>query len=532
MFIRKKKNVGGTTSIILLTSIREPGKKYSNLQIIKNFGASQDEQELQSLIKQAEEYKHYLLMTSPKAITLKITSAQDINSCTSCNIGFSDVYGKLFNAIFANISLRAHDIKKLQELVILRIAKPASKRKTSMIAHNYGISCGLDSIYKLMDKLTNNIISQTKKTIYEHTQSLLLAHREEVDVMFYDLTTVYFETNEQDELRNFGFSKDGKCQHVQIMLAVIVTKHGLPIDYEEFSGNCFEGHTLIPVIEKIKKRYTIDKVVLVADSALISKINLAVLAEKNINYVIAARIKNVKRDIKNEILEHDGYKKILATDDDLIKSKTITLSSGDFLVAFYSSKRAQKDEYDRQQDLEKIKKYLQSTTKSKLTSRLKKPYVKVSKGCKLEIDLEKLDNEKRFDGFFGLQTNLKNIDPKGILSTYRGLWQVEQTFRIAKSNLEIRPVFHYNPRRIRAHFLICYMSLALLRYVEFKLLKSDLHYTSEQLHFLLEQMRITKIHHSDNNIYKLLEDPPPDLAPIYQALNIEWRKKFSHEPIM
>jgi transposase len=106
---------------------------------------------------------------------------------------------------------------------------------------------------------------------------------------------------------------------------------------------------------------------------------------------------------------------------------------------------------------------------------------------------------------------------------------VEQTFRIAKSSLEIRPVFHYNTDRIRAHFLICYMSLAIIRYVEFELLKNNLHYPIDQLHFLLNQMRVTKVHHADQKTYVLLEDPPQELVPIYKALNIMWHKKFSQE---
>lgn len=530
MFVRKKKNKSGTTSILLVVGERKSGKKNSIPRLIKNFGTSSNEDELASLIEKAEDYKNNLMMVSPKATTLKITSARDIQSCASFNVGFSDVYGKLFNDVFSKINLKPHELKKLHDLIVMRIAAPASKRKTAMISAEYGIECGVDSIYKLMDQLTDNTIIQTKKIIHSHTTALLKAQKETVDVMFYDLTTVYFETNSQDTLRDFGFSKDGKCQHVQIMLAVIVTKHGLPIDYEEFPGNCYEGHTLIPVIDKIKARYQIDQVVLVADAALMNKINLSTLTEKKINYVIAARIKNTKKEIQSKILDQSDYIKASHTTDDLIQAKTISLPTGDTLVAFHSSKRARKDERDRQKDIERIEKYINSTAKSQLTSRLKKSYVTVSKASKIEIDLDKLNHEKRFDGFFGIQTNLEKINPKELLSTYRGLWQVEQTFRIAKSNLEIRPVFHYNTKRIRAHFLMCYMSLALIRYVEFALFINNLHYPIDQLHLLLNQMRVTKVHHTDKNVYTLLEDPPPELAPIYQALNIKWHKKFSHKP--
>src|SRR5205823_4468920 len=102
-----------------------------------------------------------------------------------------------------------HELKKLHDLLVMRIAAPASKRKTAMISREYGIECGVDSIYKLMDQLTDSTIIQAKKIIYNHTTALLKAQKETVDVMFYDLTTVYFETNSQDTLRDFGFSKDG-----------------------------------------------------------------------------------------------------------------------------------------------------------------------------------------------------------------------------------------------------------------------------------------------------------------------------------
>jgi transposase len=532
MFIRKKKNAGGSTSILLLTSDRRPGKKHSNLRLLKNFGSSHDENELEIFIQKAEEYKKHLSSIAPKTSMLKIISPRDIQHCFSINIGFLDVYGKFFDKVFSSLNLKSHELKKLHDLIVMRIAMPASKRKTAMASCNYGIDFNVDSIYKLMNKLTKNSIMQTKKIIHDHSVKLLNEQREIFDVMFYDLTTVYFETNSQDALREFGFSKDGKCQHVQIMLAVIVTKHGLPIDYEEFPGNCYEGHTLIPVIEKIKMRYNIDQAVLVADAALMNKINLSTLTEKKINYVISARVKNMKKCIQDTILDQSSSQIIYSSNDDSISSKEIKLPTGDTLIAFHSSKRSRKDAYDREKGIEKIKKYLDSTAKSQLTSRLKKSYIKVSGKAKIEIDLDKLNHEKRFDGFFGIQTNLEKINAKEILTTYRGLWQVEQTFRIAKSTLEIRPVFHYNTDRIRAHFLICYMSLAIIRYVEFELVKNNLHYPVEQLHFLLNQMRVTKVHHADNNVYVLLEDAPPELLLIYNALKIKLRKKFSQEIVV
>ncbi|MCD8573786.1 MAG: IS1634 family transposase [Gammaproteobacteria bacterium] len=478
-----------------------------------------------------------MLSLSPKPKLLKIAADIDIKSCRSLNVGFTDVYGQCFDNIFrSTLSLNSAAMAQLRHLVVMRIAQPASKRKTARVSSEYGIELNVDSIYKLMDKLNDKAIAQIKQAVYQHTTQVLEQKKETIDILFYDLTTISFETCSQDELRDFGFSKDGKHQHVQIMLAVSVTKNGLLVDYQEFPGNCYEGHTLLPVINSMKLRYDIDKIVLVADAALMNKINLQELTEKNIQYVIAARIKNVKNDIKDKILDITAYKKLYTIHDDQgvtqddIQTQIIALPTGDSLVAYHSSKRARKDAHDREKDIEKIKKYIHSTAKSKLTSRLKKPYVKVDKSCKIEIDVEKLELQIKYDGFFALQTNVDHIDPKELLSTYRGLWQVEQTFRIAKSHLEIRPVFHYNPRRVKAHFALCYMALSLIRYVDFALRNHGLVFPCEQLYILLDRMRVVEIKNTKDERYELLEDPPPELPHVYHALKLTWRKKFSHKP--
>ncbi len=286
MFIRKKKNKSGTYSILLLIGERVPGKAHPVSKMIKNFGSSSDENKLKKLVEEAEVYKNYLQSTSPKAKILKIATDVDLRSCRSYNVGFSDVYGQAFSSIFNTINLKGNLLQRLKDLVIMRIAEPCSKRRTANVAMEYGISLNIDTIYKLMDQINAPIIEQVKKIIFSHTAELLKEQKRTIDVLFYDLTTIYFETSTQDEIRDFGFSKDGKHQHVQIMLAVIVTKEGLLIDYEEFPGNSYEGHTLIPVLNKIQERYHIDNTVIVADAALMNKINLQELDVHGIKYTL------------------------------------------------------------------------------------------------------------------------------------------------------------------------------------------------------------------------------------------------------
>lgn len=536
MFIRKKRNKSGSYSVLLLSGERMPGKKHPTSTMIKCFGTTYDEKELKFLLEQAETYKAQLQVCFPKPKILKINSENDLKSCRSYNVGFSDVYGHAFIQAFNTLNFNKNLLDKLKDLVIMRIADPASKRRTAALSIDYDIVYNVDSIYKLMDKVTSPVITNIKKAVYNHTAHLLSKEKMTIDILFYDLTTIYFETNSQDEVRDFGFSKDGKHQHVQIMLAVIVTKDGLPVDYEEFAGNAYEGHTLIPVIEKIKIHYNIDNVVIVADAALMNAINLQALEDRKIRYIISARIKNTKKIIKQSVLDLDSYQEISNIKDlkgtalDKIKAKIIDTDTGDILIAYHSTKRARKDAHDRQKSIEKIKKHVSSTAKSKLTGALRKAYVKINKECKIEIDQDKLNAEEQYDGFFGLRTNIKNAQPKEILLAYRGLWQVEQTFRIAKSSLEIRPVFHYSLNRIRAHFAICYMALALIRYVEFSLKRSGLYIPCEQLHLMLRKVRKVVLLNSREELFEILEDPPDNIAPIYHALDLKWHKKFQFKP--
>jgi transposase len=535
MFIRIKKNKGGSSSVMILTGERVPGKKHSMSRIVKNFGSGTNDAEIKSLVAVATQFKAHLEANSPKAPrALKILSSADLRSCSSFTTGFSDVYGPMFSRFFGDIKLKPAHLARLKDLVTMRIAEPASKLKTAYLAEDYGLELKVDNIYKLMDELSEAKIQDIKKMVYKNTVELLAEHKIETSVMFYDLTTLYFETNNDDDLRKNGFSKDGKHQHVQIMLAMIVTTDGLPIDYMHFPGNTYEGHTLIPALDKLKKEYNITKVVLVADAGLMSKINLDALQEKGYEYIIAARIKSSTNDLKAQIIDKADYQLIKEVKDqdgtilDSTNAKNIATQK-DNIIAYYSTQRARKDAYDRQKNLDKIARYLDSTGKTKLTSGLQKSYIQITKECLVSIDPVKLESDKQLDGYFAIRTNIKTPDPKELLGHYRGLWQIEASFRISKHNLEIRPIYHYNTKRILAHLSICYLSLALLRYVEFILKQQQQNIAFEKLCGMLHRMRKVIVTDHMGAQFELLEDPPAALIPIYQALAIKWPKKFTNK---
>jgi transposase len=533
MYIRLKKNASGTTSVLLISSERLPGKKNPYSRILKSFGSAKTTERLAQLKLLAENYLSSMhSLKTPKASldSLVIETAADVSSCTTKVRGFNDIYNKLYSAIFADSSLKTKGNDMLSQLAIMRIIEPKSKNYTANIASNFGYDLKVDSIYKLMDRIDDNAITKIKACGYRNTKRLLAEDQHKLDVLFYDLTSIYFETNNKDELRNFGFSKDGKSQHVQIMLAMIVTHHGLPVAYETFEGNTYEGSTLIPTLTNLRKKYKINRVILVADSGLINKDNVEQIAASGLEYVIGARLKNSSRVIINKALSDEDYVNI--SDGTKGKShifidKETEEPTGHKLMFYYSEARAKKDAYERDKALSKINKQIGQKAKTKLSGALRKSYVTLSQAdSTIGIDEAKLKEATKFDGYFTIQTNIKGCNPAEVLQYYSGLWQIEQTFRITKYNLKIRPVFHYNPARIKAHFAICYIALVLLRTLELMMKRAQCYIPIEQLHELLWQVKEINIA-SRNKSFSLSTDFPESLEPIYKIVKTRPPARFT-----
>ena len=532
MHIKLKKNRSGSTSVQVVESVRIVGSKYPRPRLLKSFGSSSINIEIEALKLKAQEYLDSLPVIQFKPSTigeLVIRAESDISSCTSTITGFKDVFTKLYNDIFHSTTLKAKGNDMLSQLAIMRIIEPKSKNYTANIASGFGYDLKVDNIYKLMDRIDDEAVAKIQACGYRNTKRLLEEEGQKLDVLFYDLTSIYFETNTQDELRNFGFSKDGKSQHVQIMLAMIVTSHGLPIAYETFEGNTYEGSTLIPTLEKLRKKYKISRVILVADSGLINKDNVDKIAATGLEYVIGARLKNSSKTVIDAALKDEGYTSLT----DNTKGKIYPLltkkkqPTGHQLMLYYSETRARKDLYDRNRALAKISKHIGEKAKNKLSGSLRKSYVTLSEeSSTIGIDEEKLKEAAKFDGYFAIQTNIVNANPADILAHYSGLWQVEQTFRITKYNLKIRPVFHYNPSRIKAHFAICYIALVLIRTLELLMKRAKCYIPIEQLNQLLQKVMIITIT-SNGNRYDIAKDFPSELIGVYKCVKAKIPNRFT-----
>ena len=338
----------------------------------------------------------------------------------------------------------------LNDLVVIRIFEPASKlRSLELLEQFFGICHSRKTYYKIAPNCINlkNLVEQKvvnfAKTHYSFN----------FDILFYDVTTLYFETFEEDDLRMNGFSKDNKSQQPQILIALMVSKEGFPIAYEIFSGNTFEGHTIIPVIKGFIERNGVRDFTVVADAAMISSENIKLLIQNNINYIVGARLGNISSELIDFI-----DKNLDRQDGKSIRIKT----ENGYLICSYSSVRYRKDKYEMEKQIEKAK---QVITKP---SKIKKIKFIQAKGQTIELNKFLIEKTQKLLGIKGYYTDLEAsvTDNKTIIERYHELYKIEQNFRISKNDLQTRPIFHFKEQPIKLHILICFMALVISKHIE------------------------------------------------------------------
>lgn len=436
--------------------------------------------------------------------------------------GFHEVYGVIYEELGFNTTLeeglKKTEIAALFNLVMARIYKPQSKRQSAkIISEEFGEQINLMKIYRTMDKLTEKQAEAIKEISYKSAKEVL---KEGINVIYYDCTTLYFESFESDELKEKGFSKDGKHTQVQVLLALIVTQSGLPIGYQIFPGNKFEGDTLLKSITSIRKKYEIDNIIFVADSAMLSKNNIEILNSLGIPYIVGARIKNMNSKIKSEILNKRSYN---TSENPEVKIKEIKEEeTGRRIIISHSKKRAEKDKYEREKAVEKLRTRLQKSqgVKSFVSNSGYRKFLKIDGDSRVRINEALMEQEAKWDGLHGIITNISDKSAYEIMSQYHGLWQIEETFRLAKRNLKIRPIYHWTPRRIKAHITICYMALVCIRHLEYRVNLNHRKMSPDAIKTELEKVkRVLLLDESTNTMYSLPQRLDEEVDKIYAVVN-------------
>lgn len=451
MFVRRKPNASESQSIQIIQKVN------GQYKVVKTIGSAttwQEIEKLENLAKQEIERlsgnQHKLFGFENDAIIEQAFAV--LNNANIRTLGPEIIFGKIYDFIGFN----AIEDEFFRHLVIARLAFPLSKLKTIDYLYRYqGKSLDIDAVYRFLDKLNDKLKPQVEQIAFARTLSIL---NNNISVVFYDMTTLYFEASDEDDLRKTGFSKDGKHQCPQIYIGLLVGLEGYAIGYDIYEGNIYEGHTLIPFIENITRKFKLNKPVVVADAGLLSTENIKALEDNNYEYILGARLKNESEKIKSQIL------KIPFTE-----GKTIALekSANTRMIVSYSSARATKDAYNRKRGLTRLEKQVKSgkLTKSSINNKGYNKYLKLNGDVTIEIDYDKYNKDQVWDGLKGYVTNTKLTDIE-VIDNYKNLWHIEKAFRMSKTDLRIRPIYHRLRNRIEAHICISFTAYCIYKELE------------------------------------------------------------------
>lgn len=419
--------------------------------IVRHIGTANNDQEKSDLLSLANDF---IVKISTQFLLFENNQPNNIlylNQTEFIGVHYTFLY-ELISKLIITIGFDKIQNNLLLDMGILRMIEPASKlRSIELLEDYFGIKHRRQNYYKS---------AQQWLTLKSKVETIALAFAKkhyafDFDLLFYDVTTLYFETFEEDELRKNGFSKDNKSQQPQILVALMVTKEGFPIAYEIFSGNTFEGHTIIPVVKNFIVKNKVKEFTVVADAAMISAENIQALMENEINYIVGARLGNVSNELITEI-----DKRIAREDGKNIRIKT---ESG-YLICSYSSLRYRKDKYEMEKQIDKAKFIINNPSKNK-----KLKFTK-SNGQNMELNQKLIDKTQKLLGIKGYYTNLEEtiVGNKIVIERYHELYKIEQAFRVSKSDLQTRPIFHYKEEPIKLHLLICFMALVVSKHIELK----------------------------------------------------------------
>ncbi|GAX88401.1 IS1634 family transposase [Effusibacillus lacus] len=424
--------------------------------------------------------------------------------------------GRFLRKLLDDVEVAVQYEEAIFAMVLNRLMDPFSKYRIFRQWVQTVYAQGLDEIqlhhyYRALDFLAEykDLIEQQ---LYGRLTDLTTL---DLDLVFYDTTSTYFEGDETDELAQYGYSKDHRGDRKQVVIGLLMTKQGIPIAHQVFPGNLHDTKTFGRVIEDLKKRFSVRKVILVGDRGMVSETNLEQIRTLGMEYVVGVKLR--KSQQAQELLSIRGrYKKIRKNLE--IKSKEI---NGETYVLCYNPDAAVRDETSRKVILEKLQSKLDQLGPSGLVkNRAYSKYLTIDKAS-ARIDETKVEEDAKFDGKYAIRTN-SSLTPDEAALVYKELWRVEQAFRNLKDNLELRPMYHRRESRIRGHIMVCFLALVMESYLALRLketgctmsVKDVLHDVSQMKASLIrvegqEQIIRTELHGEANAAFVAIGTQAP-----------------------
>ncbi len=430
--------------------------------IVKHIGSATNHDELDDLKQQAQQFIADFSCQTTLFPSLKSGAYVYLEQYECLGYYYRFFYDTI-QRLMAQMGFEALLSPLLKDLITIRILEPASKlRSIELIEAYFGILHRRQNYYKeakkwiaLKDKILEKVNDFGRKE-----------YGLDYSVVFYDVTTLYFETFEEDDLRKKGFSKDNKSQQPQILVGLIVSQEGFPLAFDIFAGNTFEGHTILPIIKAFIQKNAVKHFTVVADAAMISADNIKSLKAQGIHYIVGARMGNLPQRVFEKV---DAQMKPE-------EGKTIRLlTDKGYLICSFSCARYRKDKHEMEKQILKAQTIIQSSlrnTKAKFVKALHE---------KLTLNEELIEKTRKLLGIKGYYTDLEEdeLPTSKVIERYHELYKVEQAFRVAKSDLETRPIFHFKEEPIKLHLLVCFIALAISKHIEIKTGKSIRHFITE-----------------------------------------------------
>lgn len=494
MFVRVTKSPTSKLSKVYLVEGYRDENGNPKQRIIKSYGNLEELQEQNPNILDKLKAEAKKIPKNMVDVSLNLTNS-NTEMENDKNYGYfflerlyNDLQVPNFFAQSCSQSKHEFDLNEILKLLVFgRILHPESKKSTVERQDHYfnPFNVTLHSVYASLSHFND-----LKEDLQSHlNQRVTELYGRDASLVFYDVTNYYFEIDEEDELKRKGVSKENKKSPI-VQMGLLIDQKGLPIAYQLFSGNTHDSTTLIPFVEEMRKRYQLGKIILTADKGLNSGKNLAFLTSNDDGYIVSQKVRGSSKVFIDQVLDEEGYvynKSRNFKIKSFIRKRTVKDQEGDKVtleekvVCFWSrdfdvrEKKKREILEDRINEFMKspskynasnrfgVKKYLTLHDMDKETGEIKKikPY--------LEFDHEKYNRDVSLDGFYVLVTSEIELNEEEVIKKYRGLWKIEESFRVLKSDLEGRPVYVRRNDHVQGHFLICFLSLLIMRILELKL---------------------------------------------------------------
>ena len=477
MFIRVKTKPGTRRKAVQLVESVRSGKKVSQ-RIVRHIGIAENETELAKLKELGELMKAEArcerqpsVIPQEDLVELAIkarrtggrkgprVAVEETSEEHRVVTGFHEAYGAVYRQLgFDGLLPSGRDRsarETLQRMVMARIANPNGERDSAWRPESeLGVSIPVPRICRMMDRLDDGTIESMKNLAGGTALSLL---PEPESVVFFDCATLHFESVEEN----------GSHSRTEVLLALMVKPDGLPVGYEVFPGSECQGKSLIPALERMREREAVETAIHVADRGMFGEENLKDMEDRGLQYIVGARLKSLPKELKERILDLGSYRPAGGSEGSLSAEFE---HKGRRIVVGWSRKRAKKDAADRTKAVDKLNRRLgrSADPAQALSGRCFGRFVKLEGTARLEVDEDKIREDARWDGLKGVVTNAPGMGHSELLARCRELRRVEESFRITKQDIKVRPVFRWTPERVKAHVAIAYMAFACVRHLAYR----------------------------------------------------------------